>query len=147
MRQAAIDTFYTGTQFFNAAPMAAALATITELQRIDGAALITDIGNRLNAGLVDVAASHGHELRVSGVPGMPYYRLVGDEGGGREEGGGGRLHAAWIVECVARGAYLLSYHNNFVSAAHTDEDLEQTWAIADQAFAAVAGLNTAASPT
>lgn len=147
MRQAAIDTFYTGTQFFNAAPMAAALATITELQRIDGAALITDIGNRLNAGLVDVAASHGHELQVSGVPGMPYYRLVGDEGGGREEGGGGRLHAAWIAECVARGAYLLSYHNNFVSAAHTDEDLEQTWAIADQAFAAMADLNTATSPT
>lgn len=130
MRQAAIDTFYTGTQFFNAAPMAAALATIRELRRIDGAALITGIGNRLNAGLVDVAATHGHELRVTGVPGMPYYRIVGE--------GGGRLHAAWIAQCMARGAYLLGYHNNFVSAAHTDEDLHRTWEIADRAFAAVA---------
>lgn len=132
MRQAT-DTFYTGTRFFNAAPMAAALATIGELRRIDGAALITDIGNRLNAGLVDVAAAHGHELRVSGVPGMPYSRLLGDDGG--------RVHTAWVAECVARGAYLLSYHNSFVSAAHTDEDLDRTWAIADEAFTAVAATS------
>ncbi|MCP4085855.1 MAG: aminotransferase class III-fold pyridoxal phosphate-dependent enzyme [Actinomycetia bacterium] len=126
LRQAAGDTFYTGTQFFNAAPMAAALATLQELEKIDGARLITNIGTRLCAGLVDVASSHGHDLRSTGVPGMPYFRIAGE--------GGFRFHARWIAECVRRGAYLLSYHNNFVSAAHSDTDLKATWDIADQAF-------------
>jgi glutamate-1-semialdehyde 2,1-aminomutase len=128
-RQAATDTFYTGTQFFNAAPMAAALATLEELNTVDGATRITEIGERLNAGLTDVAASHGYDLVVSGVPGMPYYRNGGEGGYGR--------HTRWVAECVKRGAYLLPFHNNFVSAAHTDEDLDRTWAIADQAFAAL----------
>jgi len=44
------------------------------------------------------------------------------------------LHADWISECVQRGAYFLSYHNNLVSAAHTDEDIQRTWGIADDAF-------------
>lgn len=135
LRQAAMDTFYTGTQFFNAAPMAAALATIDGLVEIDGANRITEIGERLNAGLIDVAASHGHDLRATGVPGMPYYRVAGE--------GGHRFHARWVAECVKRGAYLLSYHNNFVSAAHTDDDLRQTWDIADQAFTALADQRTA----
>lgn len=129
LRQAAVDTFYTGTQFFNSGPMAAALATLQELERIDGARVITDIGRRLNAGLVDVAASHGYELRATGIPGMPYYRIVSEEGP--------KLHARWIAECVKRGAYLLSYHNNFVSTAHGDDDVKETWDIADQAFAAL----------
>lgn len=128
-RQAATDTFYTGTQFFNAAPMAAALATLDELEKIDGAERISDIGRQLNAGLIDVAASHGYNLVVSGVPGMPYYRNGGD--------GGFRRHTAWVAQCVARGVYLLDYHNNFVSAVHTEEDLRRTWAVADQAFAAL----------
>ena len=44
------------------------------------------------------------------------------------------LHADWISECVQRGAYILDYHNNFISAAHTDEDAQRTWDIAEDAF-------------
>ena len=129
LRDAANDTFYTGTQFFNAGPMAAALATITELKRTDAANRITDIGERLNRGLIDIAAAHDHELRVTGIPAMPYYRLISE--------GGHITHNRWIEACVQGGAYLLNYHNNFVSAAHTDQDLEQTWDIADKAFASL----------
>ena len=129
LREAAGDTFYTGTQFFNAAPMAASLATLNELEKVDGARRITEIGEQLSSGLVDVAASRGYDLRATGVPGMPYYRLAGE--------GGFRLHARWVAECVQRGAFLLDFHNHFVSTAHTDDDLKQTWDIADQAFAAL----------
>ncbi|MDG2113438.1 MAG: aminotransferase class III-fold pyridoxal phosphate-dependent enzyme [Actinomycetota bacterium] len=129
-RQAATDTFFTGTQFFNAAPMAAALATLDELEKADAANRITEIGEQLNAGLADVAASHDYDLAISGVPGMPYFRNAGE--------GGFARHSRWIAECVKRGAYLLDYHNNFVSVAHTDDDLRRTWDIADQAFAALA---------
>jgi glutamate-1-semialdehyde 2,1-aminomutase len=131
LRQAAGDTFYTGTQFFNAAPMAAALATLNEMEKVDAARRTREIGERLSAGLVDVARSRGHDLRVTGVPSMPYYRLAGE--------GGFRHHARWVAECVRRGAFLLDFHNHFVSTAHTDDDLKQTWDIADQAFAALSG--------
>ena len=47
------------------------------------------------------------------------------------------LHADWISECVQRGAYILDYHNNFISAAHNDEDAQRTWDIAEDAFKAV----------
>jgi len=129
-RQAAMDTFFTGTQFFNAAPMAAALATLDELEKTDAANRITTLGEQLNAGLKDVAASQGYDLVVTGVPGMPYYANGGE--------GGFKRHHRWITECVRRGAYLLSYHNNFVSTAHTEEDIRRTCEIADEAFAALA---------
>ncbi len=138
VRDAAASTFYTGTQFFNAAPMAAALATITELKALDAANVITDIGNRLNRGLVDVAAAHGHRLVVSGVPAMPFFQIDGEHGR--------KTLNRWVAECGRRGAYFLDYHNNFVSAAHTDADLDETLATADEAFAAVQ-LTDAGSPS
>ncbi|PZC41995.1 MAG: glutamate-1-semialdehyde 2,1-aminomutase [Chloroflexi bacterium] len=129
LRDAATETFYTGTQFFNAAPMAAALATLQQLAEVDAAQRITETGERLSRGLVEAAAAHGYELRASGVPGMPYYRVLSDAGPA--------FHARWIAECVKRGAYLLSYHNAFVSTAHSDADLERTWEISDRAFQAL----------
>lgn len=129
LRSAATETFYTGTQFFNAAPMAAALATLRELRTIDGAARTTDLGARLNAGLIDVAATHGFDLRATGIAAMPYLRLAHLDGFG--------LHQRWVDACVRRGAYLLSYHNHFVSTAHNDDDLERTFDIVDRAFAAL----------
>ena len=128
-RDAAQATYYTGTQFFNAAPMAAALATLDALEETDAANRITELGARLGEGLSSVAEAHDYDLVVSGVPGMPYFSNGGE--------GGGKRHQRWVAECVKRGAYLLSYHNNFVSAAHTEEDIDRTCEIADAAFAAV----------
>ena len=130
LKDAASETFYTGTQFFNAAPMAAALATLKELQRLDGARRATHLGEQLNAGLVDIARSHGHDLRVTGIPAMPYFRIAGD--------GGFAFHQRFVDECVSRGAYMISYHNHFVSTAHTDEDIQQTWNVMDSAFEDIA---------
>jgi glutamate-1-semialdehyde 2,1-aminomutase len=128
LRQAAQDVYFTGTQFFNAAPMAAAKATLLELQKVDAAVLMTDFGNRLNIGLTDVAASHGYNLNASGVSAMPYYRLTNVDI---------KTHFAWVDECVKRGVYLLGYHNHFISTAHTQEDLDRTLEIVDSAFAAL----------
>jgi glutamate-1-semialdehyde 2,1-aminomutase len=128
MKQAAREVFYTGTQFFNAAPMAAAHATLQTLQKTDAANQMTEIGARLNAGLVEVARDHDYELVASGIPAMPYYRLAGVPT---------EMHFAWIDECVKRGVYLLGYHNHFLSTAHTDADLQRTWEVAGEAFAAL----------
>ncbi len=128
LKQSAIDVFYTGTQFFNAAPMAAAKATLEELVKVDAARTMTEIGNTLNNGLVRVAAEHGYELVASGVPAMPYYRLANVDV---------TSHFTWIDECVKRGVYLLGYHNHFLCTAHTEADLETTWARASAAFEAL----------
>lgn len=128
IKQAAKSVFYTGTQFYNAAPMAAAKANLLELQRTDAANKINEIGVALNDGLIKVASQQGFDLVATGVPSMPYYRLANVSF---------ETHCAWIDECVKRGAYLLGFHNHFVSLAHTDDDLARTFEIANEAFVAL----------
>ena len=128
LKQAAQDVFFTGTQFFNAVPMAAAKATLRELQATDAARVMTDIGTRLNAALVQTASEQGYELVASGAPAMPYYRLNNIDFKG---------HLSWIDECVKRGVYMLGFHNHFVSAAHSDADIERVCEVAADAFKAL----------
>lgn len=132
LKQAAHDVYFTGTQFFNAVPMAAATATLRELQTIDAANLMTDIGNRLNTKLVQTAGEQGFKLVASGIPAMPYYRLsnVNTEG-----------HFTWIDECVKRGVYMLGYHNHFVSTEHSDADIERICEVATEAFRALGDID------
>ena len=129
LKQTASEVFYTGTQFYSGAPMAAAIATLEELGKCDAVRQMNDAGACLSQGLADVARTHGYELIASGVPAMPYYRLANVS---RD------LHFAWIDECVKRGVYLLGYHNHFLSVAHAQEDLLRTWDVADAAFKAIA---------
>lgn len=66
--------------------------------------------------------------------------IVNEEAPGLKEGFSALhkgLHADWISACVQKEAYFLSYHNNFVSSAHTDEGIQRTWDIADDAFNAL----------
>ena len=128
LKPAATEVFYTGTQFFNAAPMAAAKATLEELQRIDGTTRMTTLGNKLNEGLVNVAQQQGFDLVASGIPAMPYYRLKNVEM---------ETHFKWVDECVMRGVYFLGYHNHFLSTSHTEADIDRTLEIANEAFIAL----------
>ncbi len=141
LREAMTSVFFTGTQFFNAAPMAAALATLREMKKINAPKVMLEIGQKITDGLVGLAKDYGYDLKVSGLPSMPFLRITNQdpapimtEGPAAIHKG---LHADWISECVQRGAYILDYHNNFISAAHTDEDAQKTWDIAEDAFKAV----------
>ena len=126
LREAVQGVFCTGTMYFGSEPMAAALATITELIKNDAAALIKQIGRKLSDGLITVAADNGFDLKVSGPYSMPYLRITNDDDM--------TLHFDWIARCVERGAYFLPYHNHFISTAHTDADIEETLGIANDAF-------------
>ena len=128
MKDAAEEVYFTGTQFFSASPMAAAIATLKELKKVDASNRMTDFGERLNKSLVTVAKESGYDLVASGVPAMPYYRLANVDT---------RTHFQWIDECVRRGVYMLGYHNHFVSTCHSDEDLEAICNIARQSFEAL----------
>jgi glutamate-1-semialdehyde 2,1-aminomutase len=129
LRTETANVFHTGSYWYSAGPMAAAIANLQELRRIDAPAVLRGIGEKLDDGLVRVAASHGYTLKVTGEPGMAYYRITDDESL--------RLHQRWCAECTLRGAYFTSHHNWFVSTAHTDDDLKRTWDIADDAFKAL----------
>jgi glutamate-1-semialdehyde 2,1-aminomutase len=121
--------FYTGSFWFSAVPMAAAIATLKELKRIDGPQIVLETGKKLLDGLRRIAKTHGYDLKVSGHPSMPYLRITDDESL--------MIHQDWCGECTKRGAYFTSHHNWFISTALTDEDIQRTWDIADDAFAAV----------
>lgn len=140
LRDAVSNVFFTGTQFFNAAPMAAALATLRELRRINAPKIMLERGWKVMGGIVDIAKGYGYDLRVSGLPSMPFLRITNQDPPVFSEGIAGLhsgLHSDWISECVQRGTYFLDYHNHFISTAHTDEDTQRTWDIADDAFKAV----------
>jgi len=141
LREGVSTVFVTGTQYFNSAPIAAALATLQELKAVDGAARMLAIGSRLNEGLVAAGKSYGFDLRATGLPSMPYYRLADEVSPTVTHGPKALhtgLHAKWIRKVVEQGAFFSDFHNNFVSTAHTDEDLKRTWEMADTAFAELA---------
>lgn len=123
------NVFHTGSYWFSAEPMAAALATLREMKRTNSIQLMFDIGTKLNTGLIDLAKDHGYTMKITGHPSMAYYRLTDDPSL--------MLHQKWCGEATKRGAYFTSHHNWFVSAAHSDEDVEKTLLIADEAFKAI----------
>lgn len=126
IKDAAKSVFQTGSFWFSAAPMAAALACLKELKAQDGPAQICATGEKLIAGLENVSQSHGVDLRATGMPSMPFLRT--------EHEAGPSFHQALCGEVTRHGVFMTSHHNLFVSAAHTDEDLQTTWDIFDRAL-------------
>ena len=128
LKEVAAEVFYTGSHFYQAAPMAAAKACLMEMKKVNAADQLTQFGNKLNEGLVNIASQNNFNLKASGIPAMPYYRLTNVPF---------EVHSQWIDECVTRGVYLLNYHNHFVSTAHDEDDLHRTFDIVNEAFKAL----------
>jgi len=126
LKNEAAKVFYTGSYWFSAVPMAAALATLKELKKINGPKKMQDTGKKLLDGMVRIAQSYGYDLRVTGISSMPYLRITDDESM--------MLHQEWCAECTKRGAYFTSHHNWFISAAHTEKDVKKTLNIVEEAF-------------
>ncbi|HPI88253.1 MAG TPA: aminotransferase class III-fold pyridoxal phosphate-dependent enzyme [Spirochaetota bacterium] len=129
LKKTASEVFHTGSYWFSSAPMAAALACLRELKRINAPDKMKATGEKLTSGLVDVAFSHGYRMNVSGMPSMPYLRLSDDPTQ--------VLHQEWCAECTLRGAYFAPHHNWFISCAHGNAEIKRTLEIADSAFTAL----------
>lgn len=129
LKTAASKVFLTGSYWFNAVPMAAALATLDELEASDGVARMFEIGQMLCNGLTECAASHGLQLTCSGHPSMPFVRFANDDDLYRNQ--------VWCGEMTKRGIFVHPHHNWFVSVAHTEADVRRTVDVADEAFAIV----------
>lgn len=128
-RDAAASVFMTGSFWCGAASMAAALKTLEIFERDDTIGHIERIGQRFRDGLAAQASAHGQVLKQTGPAQMPTVLFADDP-----EVEKGRLFTA---EALRGGAWLHPQHNMFLSAAHTDADIDRALQATDSAMAAV----------
>jgi glutamate-1-semialdehyde 2,1-aminomutase len=129
VRAAAQSVFVTGSFWFSAVPMAAAVATLAEIESSDYLEHIQRIGQSLRDGLQQQAAAHGYVLKQTGPVQMPQVLFEDDPDF--------RRGFCWTAEAVKRGVYLHPFHNMFICSAHTEADVRQTLAVTDEAFEAL----------
>ncbi|MDX2238383.1 MAG: aminotransferase class III-fold pyridoxal phosphate-dependent enzyme [Hyphomonadaceae bacterium] len=129
-RDAAASIYVTGSFWFAAAPMAAALATLRMIRETDYLERLETLGGRLRDGIAAQAARHGVPVRQTGPVQMPQI-LLGDDPDFRKG-----FH--WARVALDHGLYVHPWHNMFLNAAMTDADIDAALAATDAAFAAVA---------
>ena len=128
-RAAAASIFVTGSYWYQAAPMAAALATLKRVRETDYLEHIEGLGARLRAGLAERAAAAGFGLRQTGPETMPLFLF--DEDPDLRKG------FFWSSQMLQRGVYVHPWHNMFLCAAMTAADIDKTLDAAEASFAAL----------
>lgn len=129
-REAATTVFSTGSFWCGAVPMAAAVATLTELRRVDGPRHMRVLGERLRHGMNERATRHRLTIDQSGPPQMPTILFKDDPDCAQG--------MAFCAEALRHGAYLHPKHNMFLSCAHTEADIDAVLDAADAGFRYVA---------
>ena len=137
-RSAASQIFVTGSFWFSAVPMAAALETLRQIRETDYLERMVASGWRLREGLQQLAARHGYGLRQTGPVQMPQIFFEDDPDF--------RIGYGWTSECLKRGAYMHPYHNMFLSSAHTEADIAHVLQAADDAFTALKSRQSSLTP-
>ena len=129
-REGASQIFTTGSFWYGAVSMAAAVATIKVLRDTDALAHTEAMGQRLRDGLAAAAARHGLSLRQTGPAQMPMVLFDGDLDF--------RLAEAFCATALRRGAFFHPKHNMFLCAAHQPADIDMALEAADAGMAAAA---------
>ncbi|MBZ9992234.1 aminotransferase class III-fold pyridoxal phosphate-dependent enzyme [Mesorhizobium sp. BH1-1-4] len=129
-REAATKVYVTGSFWYGAVAMAAAIATINTLRDTGAVTRMTQAGDRLRSGLDVAAKKHGLLLRQTGPSSMPMVLFDGDAEF--------KLANAFCSAALREGAYFHPRHNMFLSAAHTDRDIDLVLQAADAGMAAAA---------
>lgn len=114
---AASRIFVTGSFWFQAVPMAAAVATINALRDEDAVATMERVGTRLREGFEQLAQEAGVEIRQTGPVQMPNLSFPGDRDFAKA--------SAFSATMLERGVIVHPRHNWFLSAAHTDRDVDR----------------------
>jgi glutamate-1-semialdehyde 2,1-aminomutase len=128
-RDGAHAIFVTGSFWFSAVPMAAAIATIGALRAEGAIEAMEHAGTIIRDGITGQARSWALEVNYTGPVQMPYLTFAGDADHA--------LASVFAAQAMRGGAYLHPRHNWFVSAALTDDDIAVVLAATDEAFGAV----------
>jgi glutamate-1-semialdehyde 2,1-aminomutase len=137
-RKAAGEVSFTGSFWFQSAPMAASLVTLDRIMNTPYLENIHALGHALRVGMAGVADKWGVGLRQTGPVTMPMFLFDDDPDL--------RKGYFWCAEMVSRGVYMHPFHNMFISNALTMDDIEQTLAAADGAFEALAAQGSGLRP-
>jgi glutamate-1-semialdehyde 2,1-aminomutase len=128
-RAAAAQVYVTGSFWYQAAPMAAALETLRLIRETDYLERMTALGETLRSGLSERAAAAGFGFRQTGPGTMPLFLFDDDPDL--------RKGFCWSSEMLARGVYVHPWHNMFLCAAMTEADITQALDAAEGAFGAL----------
>jgi glutamate-1-semialdehyde 2,1-aminomutase len=129
-REAATKVYVTGSFWYGAVAMAAAVATLRVLRETHAIAHMRERGEALRTGLDRLAARHGLPIRQTGPAQMPMVLFDNDPDFAKAN--------AFCAAALRHGAYFHPKHNMFLSAAHTVPDIEQILNAADRALGEVA---------
>ena len=127
--EAAARIFVTGSFWFQSVPMAAAVATITAVREEGAVPAMIRTGTLLREGLDREAAEAGVKISQTGPVQIPNLSFPGDEN-----------HARAFAFCAAaadHGVIFHPRHNWFLSAAHTESDIERALTAARAGLRAV----------
>jgi len=114
-RSAISSIFVTGSFWFSAVPMAAAVATLKLVRETDYLEKLKSTGALFRNTLAAQAKSFGFSLRQTGPVQMPMVLFDDDPDW--------RLGYHWCRIAMKHGAYLSPYHNMFMNAAMTEKDI------------------------
>jgi len=129
--QAATGMHYSATFHGETAAMAASLATLAVVQR-DGVQIkLERLGNRLIEGLnALVRARHVSAIAYAEpLPAMPFFKFTEPDAALNRE-----MTRHFFREVLARGALLHPRHMWFLSAAHTEADVDATLRVCEAAL-------------
>ena len=119
---------YTGSYWLSAVPFAAAIVCINKLKKLDAPKLFREKGLKLTDGFRAAAKNNGFDLVLSGEPALFYLRTANETP---------VFTPGWVQGGVRRGIFITNHHNHFINAALTDEDINRSIEIAEDAFKAV----------
>ncbi len=128
-KRAAAQIFTTGSFWYQAAPMAAALETLRRVRETDYLEHMEGLGTRLRDGLAARAAASGFGFRQTGPVTMPLFLF--DEDPDLRKG------FFWSSQMLKRGVYVHPWHNMFLCAAMTTADIDQALDAAEDSFVAL----------
>jgi glutamate-1-semialdehyde 2,1-aminomutase len=128
---AAAGMHLSATYHGETAGMAAALAVLDFVEREPVAEHVWRLGERLIDGLNESAARHRIPAVAFGepLPPMPFLKFSAADSTANE-----RLKTVFYRHALKNGVLLHPRHLWFISYAHTDQDIDRTLAVADDAF-------------
>jgi glutamate-1-semialdehyde 2,1-aminomutase len=126
LRSTASQVFFTGSFFTSGVPMAAALATLDEMEATGAIEIMYKNGEMLKDGMLDQADAYGQQVNYTGPETIPFMTFAGEDGWEKAK--------VFCGECYQRGVFFHPFHNWFISSAHTEEDIKKTLDATDAAF-------------
>lgn len=120
-REAASKIFVTGSFWYGAAAMAAALKTLELIRTTDYLERSITLGTRLREGLASVARDTGLAIDQTGPVQMPLI-MINDEEGKRDMTTG----IAFCDGLLDHGTFFHPYHNMFINCAMSEADIDRT---------------------